>query len=95
MKLSTVLPPRIRVSCTVLNKLAVMAGREVPGIEDVERVFCGAGIEDGPVMVLRLHLTVKPGADFNRLRDAVRQRVFDKIRQFTGIELGVVEVELV
>jgi uncharacterized alkaline shock family protein YloU len=86
--------PRVRVSFAVLNKLAVVASREVQGVEDVEGVLFGAGLGNDTRSVLRLNVTVKPGVEVAALLEAVRKHICDTVRALAGIELGIVEVEL-
>lgn len=86
--------PAVRIAAPVVSKLAVAAGLEVPGIQDAEDVFLGAGFgEQPPTLYLRFSAT--PGADLSLLRQILAARVREKVQDFAGVDLGEVDVEVV
>lgn len=86
--------PAIRIAAPVVSKLAVAAGLEVPGIQDAEDVFLGAGFGEAPP-TLYLRFSATPGADLSLLRQILATRVREKVQTFAGVDLGAVEVEVV
>ncbi len=85
----------VHISATVLGKIAAVAGRDVPGVEDVEGVFAQPARWHGPSPTLRLCLTARHDADARRLASLVRKQVRKTVRTFTGVRLSTVDVDFV
>ena len=130
----------LRVSTSVLDKIALAATREVKGVHDIEGLVVGAIVgslaggaigflEGGPVGAalgasvgsaagaafgklleiqqaelhsvskdkppLKVRISAEYGANLKEVAEQVRERVFESIKDLTGVEVGAIEVEIV